>query len=128
MSLECPILPRFSDLDVSVWSYETFFLLFRLIGLCLLQNELCPLFLNRHVIKYILGRPIRFHDLAFFDSVIYESLRQLVIDAETKDSNSLFSALDLTFRFRHSFLSLFPLNLFLKDFYLHVHDTRDSNY
>lgn len=71
---------------------------FRLIGLCLLQNELCPIFLNRHVIKYILGRSIRFHDLAFFDSVIYESLRQLVIDAETKDSNSLFSALDLTFR------------------------------
>ncbi|XP_006566770.1 E3 ubiquitin-protein ligase UBR5 isoform X2 [Apis mellifera] len=69
----------------------------RLIGLCLLQNELCPIFLNRHVIKYILGRPIRFHDLAFFDSVIYESLRQLVIDSETKDSNSLFSALDLTF-------------------------------
>ncbi|KAG7207185.1 hypothetical protein KM043_008872 [Ampulex compressa] len=69
----------------------------RLIGLCLLQNELCPIFLNRHVIKYILARPIRFHDLAFFDSVIYESLRQLVIDAETKDSNSLFSALDLTF-------------------------------
>ena len=23
----------------------------RLMGLCLLQNELCPLFLNRHVIK-----------------------------------------------------------------------------
>ncbi|XP_015109390.1 E3 ubiquitin-protein ligase UBR5 isoform X1 [Diachasma alloeum] len=69
----------------------------RLIGLCLLQNELCPIFLNRHVIKYILSRPIRFHDLAFFDSVIYESLRQLVIDAETKDSNSLFSTLDLTF-------------------------------
>ncbi|XP_076670433.1 E3 ubiquitin-protein ligase hyd isoform X1 [Andrena cerasifolii] len=69
----------------------------RLIGLCLLQNELCHIFLNRHVLKYILGRPIRFHDLAFFDSVIYESLRQLVIDSETKDSNSLFSALDLTF-------------------------------
>ncbi|XP_012151178.2 E3 ubiquitin-protein ligase hyd isoform X2 [Megachile rotundata] len=69
----------------------------RLIGLCLLQNELCPIFLNRHVIKYILGRPIRFHDLAFFDSVIYESLRQLVNDSETKDSNSLFSTLDLNF-------------------------------
>lgn len=69
----------------------------RLLGLCLLQNELCPIFLNRHVVKYILGRPIRFHDLAFFDPVIYESLRQLVVDAETKDSNSLFSALDLTF-------------------------------
>lgn len=72
---------------------------FRLIGLCLLQNELCPIFLNRHVMKYILSRPIRFHDLAFFDPVIYESLRQLVVDAETKDSNSLFSALDLTFRY-----------------------------
>jgi hypothetical protein len=26
----------------------------RLIGLCLLQNELCPLFLNRHVIKVVM--------------------------------------------------------------------------
>ncbi|KAG8228758.1 hypothetical protein J437_LFUL008199 [Ladona fulva] len=69
----------------------------RLIGLCLLQNELCPIFLNRHVIKCILGRPVRFHDLAFFDPVIYESLRQLVLDAETKDSSSLFSSLDLSF-------------------------------
>lgn len=70
----------------------------RLIGLCLLQNELCPIFLSRHVLKSILGRSIRFHDLAFFDPVVYESLRQLVVDAETKDSNSFFSALDLTFR------------------------------
>ncbi|XP_060518971.1 E3 ubiquitin-protein ligase UBR5 isoform X3 [Cylas formicarius] len=69
----------------------------RLLGLCLLQNELCPIFLTRHVLKSILGRPIKFHDLAFFDPVVYESLRQLVVDAETKDSNSLFSALDLNF-------------------------------
>lgn len=70
----------------------------RLLGLCLLQNELCPIFLTRHVLKTILGRPIKFHDLAFFDPVVYESLRQLVVDAETKDSNSLFAALDLNFR------------------------------
>ncbi|BES97694.1 Ubiquitin-protein ligase [Nesidiocoris tenuis] len=69
----------------------------RLIGLCLLQNELLPLLLNRHVLKFILGRQIRFHDLAFFDPEMYESLRQLVIDAESKRGNSLFSALDLTF-------------------------------
>ncbi|KAJ2943793.1 hypothetical protein O0L34_g8113 [Tuta absoluta] len=69
----------------------------RIIGLCLLQNDLCPMFLNRHVLKYILGRPIRFHDLAFFDPVVYESLRQLVVDAETGDSHSLFQALDLNF-------------------------------
>ncbi|XP_066251195.1 E3 ubiquitin-protein ligase hyd isoform X7 [Euwallacea similis] len=69
----------------------------RLLGLCLLQNELCPIFLTRHVLKSILGRPIKFHDLAFFDPVVYESLRQLVVDAETKDGYSLFSALDLNF-------------------------------
>lgn len=70
----------------------------RLLGLCLLQNELCPLFLNRHVIKYLLGRKVRFHDLAFFDPVIYESLRQLVLDAENKESSAqLFAALELTF-------------------------------
>lgn len=70
----------------------------RIIGLCLLQNELCPIFLNRHVLKVILGRPIRFHDLAFFDPVMYESLRQLICDAESKDGPALFSALDLNFR------------------------------
>lgn len=69
----------------------------RLLGLCLLQNELCPIFLTRHVLKSILGRPIKFHDLAFYDPVVYESLRQLVVDAETKDSNNLFTTLDLTF-------------------------------
>lgn len=71
---------------------------YRIIGLCLQQNELCPLFLNRHVLKYILNRPIKFYDLAFFDPVMYESLRQLIVDAETKNGATLFSALDLTFR------------------------------
>ncbi|XP_069947908.1 E3 ubiquitin-protein ligase UBR5 isoform X2 [Cherax quadricarinatus] len=70
----------------------------RLLGLCLLQNELCPIYLNRHVLKYILGRPVRFHDLAFFDPVMYESLRKLVLDAENKDTGTdVFKALDLTF-------------------------------
>ena len=68
-----------------------------MIGLCFIQNELIPLLLNRHVIKYILGRKISWHDLAFFDPVMYESLRQLILDAETKDGSLVFSALDLTF-------------------------------
>lgn len=67
-----------------------------LVGLCLLQNELFPLFLQRHVLKYILGRTIRFHDLAFFDPVVYESLRQLVTEA-SKNQGSLLSTLDLNF-------------------------------
>jgi len=70
----------------------------RIIGLCLLQNEICPLFFQRHVLKYILGRKIGWHDLAFFDPVMYESLRELVQEAELKpDSSLIFSALDLTF-------------------------------
>ena len=49
--------------------------------------------------QFILGRAIRFHDLAFFDPVIYESLRQLVVDAEKPgvESGSALQALDLTF-------------------------------
>ncbi|KAH9487956.1 E3 ubiquitin-protein ligase ubr5 [Bulinus truncatus] len=69
----------------------------RIIGLCLLQNEICPLFFNRHVLKCILGRRIGWHDLAFFDPVMYESLRSLVEDAETKDAQLIFTALDLNF-------------------------------
>ena len=41
-----------------------------------------------HVLKYLLGRKVRFHDLAFFDPVIYESLRQLVLDAEKKETSA----------------------------------------
>ncbi|KAK6960404.1 E3 ubiquitin-protein ligase UBR5 [Biomphalaria glabrata] len=69
----------------------------RIIGLCLLQNEICPLFFNRHVLKCILRRRIGWHDLAFFDPVMYESLRSLVEDAETKDAQLIFTALDLNF-------------------------------
>ena len=38
----------------------------------------------------MLGRKCRFHDLAFFDPVIFESLRQLVIDAENKVQTTSF--------------------------------------
>lgn len=34
------------------------FFIFRILGLCLLQNELCPITLNRHVIKVLLGRKV----------------------------------------------------------------------
>ena len=73
-------------------------LLCRIIGLCLLQNEICPLFLNRHVIKHLLGRGVRWTDLAFFDPIMFESLRKLVFDSETSgNSASMFESLDLYF-------------------------------
>jgi E3 ubiquitin-protein ligase EDD1 len=55
----------------------------RVMAICLLQNELCPIVLSRHVIKYILNRPIKWHDLAFFDSDMYESFRKMVHDTES---------------------------------------------
>ncbi|KAK4337375.1 hypothetical protein RND71_043332 [Anisodus tanguticus] len=70
----------------------------RIIGLCLLENELCPIYFNRHVIKYILKKPVAWHDLAFFDPVLYESLRQLILDSEnSKDSFTYFQLLDSKF-------------------------------
>ena len=68
----------------------------RIIGICLLQNELCPLPLSRHVIKYILNRPIKWHDFAFFDSVMFESFRKMIYETE-KTGESICKALELSF-------------------------------
>ncbi|MEJ1274975.1 hypothetical protein NN561_005869 [Cricetulus griseus] len=69
----------------------------RILGLCLLQNELCPITLNRHVIKVLLGRKVNWHDFAFFDPVMYESLRQLILASQSSDAEAVFSAMDLAF-------------------------------
>uniref|UniRef100_W8BVH1 HECT-type E3 ubiquitin transferase n=1 Tax=Ceratitis capitata TaxID=7213 RepID=W8BVH1_CERCA len=69
----------------------------RLIGLCLLQNELLPLFLQRHVLKFILGRKIKFYDLAFFDPTIYESFRQLIQNAQSQDGDAIIQRMELFF-------------------------------
>ncbi|XP_041104638.1 E3 ubiquitin-protein ligase UBR5 isoform X2 [Polyodon spathula] len=69
----------------------------RILGLCLLQNELCPITLNRHVIKVLLGRKVNWHDFAFFDPVMYESLRQLILASQSGDAEAVFAAMDLAF-------------------------------
>lgn len=69
----------------------------RILGLCLLQNELCPITLNRHVIKVLLGRKVNWHDFAFFDPVMYESLRQLIRHSLTEEAEAVFAAMDLAF-------------------------------
>jgi E3 ubiquitin-protein ligase EDD1 len=50
----------------------------RLVGLCLLSHCVLPLHFSRHVLKFLLGRELGFHDLAFFDSTQYEALRQVL--------------------------------------------------
>ncbi len=64
----------------------------RIMAICLLQNELCPITLSRHCIKFVLGRPIRWHDLAFFDSQMYESFRKMIKDAESLLVNEVMQA------------------------------------
>ncbi|KAL3990385.1 HECT-domain (ubiquitin-transferase) family protein [Acanthocheilonema viteae] len=52
----------------------------RMIGICLMQMEIFPMHLCRHVLKFILGRPINWFDLAFYDPVLFESMRTLVFN------------------------------------------------
>ncbi|OTF69943.1 hypothetical protein BLA29_003354 [Euroglyphus maynei] len=69
----------------------------RIIGVCFLQNELCPISFNRHVINMILDHPVRWHDLAFFDSELYESLRRLILNAQSDNKDEIFSEGDFRF-------------------------------
>lgn len=71
----------------------------RIIGLCLLTNEVFPLTLNRHVLKYLLGKhsTICWHDYAFMDPVSFESMRKLLLLAEENKPEEI-KAMDLTFQ------------------------------
>jgi E3 ubiquitin-protein ligase EDD1 len=64
---------------------HNFLLTGRIMGICFAHSMVFPLPLCRHVLKYILGREIRWHDLAFFDVTLFESLRQLVMASELGD-------------------------------------------
>ncbi|KAF0990455.1 hypothetical protein HZS_6382 [Henneguya salminicola] len=54
----------------------------RIIGLALLFHEIIPFILTRPVLKFLLGRPVSFHDFAFYDPVQFESLRMLMLEGE----------------------------------------------
>ncbi|CAD5234617.1 unnamed protein product [Bursaphelenchus xylophilus] len=71
----------------------------RIIGLCLLQLEILPLKLCRHVLKYILDRPITWYDLAFFDPAMFDSLRSIAYNEEENrpHSDEFYEGLGLTF-------------------------------
>jgi hypothetical protein len=70
----------------------------RLIGLALLHGELFPLKLCRHVLKYLIGRPILWHDFAFYDSTMYESLRKMIVEAEKPSGEQQLCDMHLTFQ------------------------------
>ncbi|MFH4981210.1 hypothetical protein AB6A40_007919 [Gnathostoma spinigerum] len=61
----------------------------RMIGISLMQTEIFPLHLCRHVLKYILGRPINWFDLAFYDPILFESMRALVYNEEPTKADQI---------------------------------------
>ncbi|KAI6239412.1 E3 ubiquitin-protein ligase UBR5 [Aphelenchoides fujianensis] len=71
----------------------------RLIGIALQHGELLPLPLARHVLKFVLGRPVGWFDLAFADPVLFDSLRNVAWDeaAAGPQSAGFFDQMDLSF-------------------------------
>ena len=69
-----------------------------------------PISLCRHVIKFMLGRSIHWHDLAFFDADLFENLRKLLL----LDSAAL-ESLGLTFEV---YIYNMNLTILLYDLYL----------
>lgn len=45
----------------------------------------------------LLGRKVNWHDFAFLDPVMYESLRQLILVSQSSDADAVFSAMHLAF-------------------------------
>uniref|UniRef100_A0A915EF78 E3 ubiquitin-protein ligase UBR5 n=1 Tax=Ditylenchus dipsaci TaxID=166011 RepID=A0A915EF78_9BILA len=71
----------------------------RLIGICLQHMEILPMHLCRHVLKFVLNRPITWFDLAFFDPSLFDSLRSIVYNdvEDTSHNNDFYESLQLTF-------------------------------
>lgn len=44
-----------------------------------------------------LSLQVNWHDFAFFDPVMYESLRQLIRHSQTGEADAVFAAMDLAF-------------------------------
>ena len=85
----------------------------RIIGLCLLTNELFPASFTRHVLKYLIGKEdsICWQDYAFMDSIGFESLRNILLLAQEGNSSAI-NSLELTFQISLStFESIDPIDL-----------------
>lgn len=66
-------------------------------GLSVLHNDIFPITFTRHVLKFLLGRKIGWHDLAFFDPTQFESMRKTIV-AATANGSSTFSEWGLSFK------------------------------
>lgn len=68
----------------------------RIAGLSLLHGVLFPIQFDRHVLKFILGREIGWHDMAFYDMTMYDTLRQWIANVHKRPEELQY--VDQTFR------------------------------
>jgi E3 ubiquitin-protein ligase EDD1 len=94
----CPFLPppgtSPSKLTTIQAQRKTYFrAIGRFMGLCFWFRYTIPLMVCRHVAKYLLGRDLAWHDLAFYNADLFEGLRSMLLDAqEGKKSEEEFTA------------------------------------
>lgn len=80
--LHCPGKPGFFCPVPGKWTsflLAWFRAIGRLMGLSVAHNDIFPITFTRPVLKFILGRKVAWHDLAFFDPVLFETLRKTVV-------------------------------------------------
>lgn len=80
--LHCPGKPSFFCPVPGKWTsfrLAWFRTLGRLMGLSVMHNDIFPITFTRPVLKFILGRKVAWHDLAFFDPELFETLRKTVV-------------------------------------------------
>lgn len=80
MSLKCCLEERQDDL-LAFWAEQS--------------EPYRHMFLTNHIPFYVLQ--VNWHDFAFFDPVMYESLRQLIRHSQAGEAEAVFAAMDLAF-------------------------------
>merc|ERR1719419_734393 len=68
----------------------------KLLGMAIRMQETTRFSLSRNVRKYLLGQPIEWYDMAFFDYVIFETFSKLMVMYDQNDEDSI-NSLDLHF-------------------------------
>jgi hypothetical protein len=83
----CPFLPSHSISSSKLTTIRDqrrkyFRAVGRFLGLCFWFRYTIPLMVCRHVAKYLLGRDLAWHDLAFYNADLYEGLRRMLQDVQ----------------------------------------------
>lgn len=96
--------PMYSSSNSNLYRLSLFYLTGCLAGICLRSNIVFPLQLSRHVLKYMLGQKVQWHDLAFHDFTLFNSLQRLFLMKENapKEIENMGLTFQVSIPFGHS--------------------------